>query len=79
MKITVFIAEDDPDMRHVIKKVVEEAESIEVIGEAGDGIEYSPNFLTAATDRAIKKAVNIPVRTVKIPRCSTGKTYRGTL
>lgn len=39
MKITVFIAEDDPDMRHVIKKVVEEAESIEVIGEAGDGIE----------------------------------------
>ncbi len=39
MKITVFIAEDDPDMRHVIKKVVEEAESIDVIGETGDGIE----------------------------------------
>jgi two-component system LytT family response regulator len=38
MRITVFIAEDDPDMRHVIKKVVEETESIEVIGEAGDGL-----------------------------------------
>lgn len=39
MKITVLIAEDDPDMRQVIKKVVEESEDVEVIGEAGDGIE----------------------------------------
>lgn len=39
MKITVLIAEDDPDMRHVIKKVVEEVEGVEVIGEAGDGLE----------------------------------------
>lgn len=39
MKITVLIAEDDPDMRHVIKKVVGEIEGVEVIGEAGDGLE----------------------------------------
>ncbi len=39
LKITVFIAEDDPDMRHVLKKVVEQVEGVEVIGEAGDGIE----------------------------------------
>ena len=39
MSITVLIAEDDPDMRHVIKKVVEESEGVEVVGEAGDGIE----------------------------------------
>lgn len=39
MKITVLIAEDDPDMRHVIKKVVEEVEGVKVIGEAGDGLE----------------------------------------
>ncbi|MDD4403062.1 MAG: LytTR family DNA-binding domain-containing protein [Desulfitobacteriaceae bacterium] len=39
MKITVLIAEDDPDMRHVLKKVVEEVEGVNVIGEAGDGLE----------------------------------------
>jgi two-component system LytT family response regulator len=39
MKITVLIAEDDPDMRHVIRKVVEEVEGLKVIGEAGDGLE----------------------------------------
>jgi len=39
MKITVLIAEDDPDMRHVIRKVVEQVEGIKVIGEAGDGLE----------------------------------------
>ncbi|GAB6273698.1 MAG: LytTR family DNA-binding domain-containing protein [Peptococcaceae bacterium] len=39
MKITVLIVEDDADMRHVIKKVVEEVEGVEVIGEAGNGIE----------------------------------------
>ncbi len=39
MKITVFIAEDDPDMRLVIRKVVEEVEGVSVIGEAGDGLE----------------------------------------
>lgn len=39
MKITVFIAEDDPDMRYVIRKVVEEVEGVSVIGEAGDGLE----------------------------------------
>ncbi|GBF33928.1 chemotaxis regulator CheY [Desulfocucumis palustris] len=39
MKITVLIAEDDSDMRHVIKKVVEEVEGVRVIGEAGNGLE----------------------------------------
>lgn len=39
MEITVLIAEDDPDMRFVIKKVVEEVEGVDVIGEAGDGLE----------------------------------------
>ena len=39
MVLTVLIAEDDPDMRHVIKKVVEEIEGVEVVGEAGDGLE----------------------------------------
>ncbi|MDD3654492.1 MAG: LytTR family DNA-binding domain-containing protein [Desulfotomaculaceae bacterium] len=38
MSITVLIAEDDSDMRLVIKKVVEEIEGVEVIGEAGDGL-----------------------------------------
>lgn len=39
MRITVLIAEDDPDMRYVIRKVVEEVEGVIVIGEAGDGLE----------------------------------------
>lgn len=39
MRITVLIAEDDPDMRFVIRKVVEEVEGVRVIGEAGDGLE----------------------------------------
>ncbi len=39
MEITVLIAEDDPDMRFVIRKVVEEVAGVSVIGEAGDGLE----------------------------------------
>ena len=39
MKITVLIAEDDLDMRYVIRKVVEEVEGVKVVGEAGDGLE----------------------------------------
>ncbi|MDD4169789.1 MAG: LytTR family DNA-binding domain-containing protein [Desulfotomaculaceae bacterium] len=39
MRIKVFICDDDPDMRLVIKKVVEEVEEVEVVGEAGDGFE----------------------------------------
>lgn len=39
MKITVLIAEDDPDMRHVLRKVVEEVEGVQVVGEAGNGLE----------------------------------------
>ena len=39
MKITILIVEDDPSVRSVIKKVVEEVDGVEVIGETGDGLE----------------------------------------
>ncbi|MEW5954837.1 MAG: response regulator [Bacillota bacterium] len=37
MLLTVLIAEDDPKMRHVLKKVAEENDAIRVVGEAADG------------------------------------------
>ncbi|GAB6275266.1 MAG: LytTR family DNA-binding domain-containing protein [Peptococcaceae bacterium] len=39
MKITVLIAEDDPVMRHILKKALEEISDVEVIGEADNGLE----------------------------------------
>jgi len=39
MKINVIITEDDPNMRQVIKKVVEKVKDVQVIGEANNGIE----------------------------------------
>ncbi|GAB6275316.1 MAG: hypothetical protein STSR0004_21810 [Peptococcaceae bacterium] len=39
MKTTVLIAEDDPVMRHILRKALEEMPDIEVIGEAGNGLE----------------------------------------
>lgn len=36
--LTVLIVEDDPAMRHVIKKTLAEMPGVEVLGEAGDGI-----------------------------------------
>jgi len=39
MKITVVIAEDDPAMRHILKKALGEIPGVEVIGEAKDGLE----------------------------------------
>lgn len=66
MKITVLIAEDDPDMRHVIKKVVEQVEGIEVIGEAGDGVaaiklieELSPQVVFVDIDLPEKNGVEL--------------------
>ncbi|ADY55204.1 two component transcriptional regulator, LytTR family [Syntrophobotulus glycolicus DSM 8271] len=66
MKITVFIAEDDPDMRHVLKKVVEEVEDVEVIGAAGNGLEairliqeLSPQVVFADIDLPGKDGVEL--------------------
>lgn len=66
MKITVFIAEDDPDMRFVIKKVVEEVEGVSVIGEAGDGLkaiklirELSPQVVFLDIDLPGKNGVEL--------------------
>lgn len=39
MRITVLIAEDDPAMRHILRKVLEEIPGVEVIGEAENGLE----------------------------------------
>jgi len=39
MRITVLIAEDDPAMRHILRKALEEIPDVEVIGEAKDGLE----------------------------------------
>ena len=39
MKMTVLIAEDDPAMRHVLRKALEEITDVEVIGEAENGLE----------------------------------------
>lgn len=38
MRITVLIAEDDPAMRHILRKALEEIPYVEVIGEAEDGL-----------------------------------------
>lgn len=37
--LTVLIAEDDPEMRRVLKKVAEKNHNLRVMGEAGDGNE----------------------------------------
>ena len=39
MSITVLIAEDDPSMRHILRKALEEISDVEVIGESEDGLE----------------------------------------
>ncbi len=39
MSITVLIAEDDPAMRHILRKALEEIPDVEIIGEAEDGVE----------------------------------------
>ncbi|MDD3024406.1 MAG: LytTR family DNA-binding domain-containing protein, partial [Syntrophomonadaceae bacterium] len=39
MRITVLIAEDDPAMRHILRKALEEIPGVEVIGEAENGLE----------------------------------------
>jgi two-component system LytT family response regulator len=39
MRISVLIAEDDPAMRHILRKALEEIPDVEVIGEAEDGLE----------------------------------------
>ncbi|MEW6573588.1 MAG: LytTR family DNA-binding domain-containing protein [Bacillota bacterium] len=37
MPVTVLIAEDDPQMRLVLKRILEESQGIRVVGEAADG------------------------------------------
>jgi two-component system LytT family response regulator len=39
MKMKVLIAEDDPAMRHILRKALEEIPAVEVVGEAQDGLE----------------------------------------
>ena len=39
METTVLIAEDDPAMRHILRKVLEEIPGVKVIGEADNGLE----------------------------------------
>ncbi len=39
MRITVLIAEDDPAMRHILRKALEKIPKVEVIGQAKDGLE----------------------------------------
>jgi len=39
MKMKVLIAEDDPAMRHILRKALEEIPDTEVIGEAQNGLE----------------------------------------
>lgn len=39
MSITVLIAEDDPAMRHILRKALEEIPDVIVTGEAEDGLE----------------------------------------
>lgn len=46
MQLTVLIAEDDPEMRHVLRRVAEENGSVRVVGEAADGNEALELFLT---------------------------------
>ncbi|MCS5696471.1 LytR/AlgR family response regulator transcription factor [Desulfofundulus thermocisternus] len=36
--LTVLIAEDDPAMRHILRKTLSQIPGVEVLGEAGDGI-----------------------------------------
>lgn len=39
MKTTVLIAEDEPAMRHILRKALLEIPGVEVVGEAQDGLE----------------------------------------
>jgi DNA-binding LytR/AlgR family response regulator len=73
MKITVLIAEDDPDMRHVIKKVVEEVDGVRVIGEVGDGLEalkliedLSPQVVFVDIDLPGKNGIELAQETFDI-------------
>jgi len=46
MSITVLIAEDDPAMRRVLRKVAEENGDVRVVGEAADGMDALALFKT---------------------------------
>jgi len=39
MKTTVLIAEDDPVMRYILRKALEEIPDVKVVSEAGNGLE----------------------------------------
>jgi len=62
MKISVLIAEDDPDMRYVLKKVVEEVEGVKVTGEAGDGTEAIKLF-KELSPRVVFVDIGLPGKT----------------
>ncbi|OPX90542.1 MAG: Transcriptional regulatory protein YehT [Pelotomaculum sp. PtaB.Bin104] len=62
MRITVLICEDEPDMRHVIKKVVEEVEGVEVVGEAGDGLQ-AEKLIEELTPQVVFLDIDMPGKT----------------
>lgn len=61
MPVTLLIAEDDPEMRRVLKKVAEESGDVQVVGEAADGAEALALFETLRP-RVVFIDVDLPVK-----------------
>ncbi|MEW6182192.1 MAG: LytTR family DNA-binding domain-containing protein [Bacillota bacterium] len=61
MPVTVLIAEDDPEMRRVLKKVAEESGDVQVVGEAADGAEALALFETLRP-RVVFIDIDLPVK-----------------
>lgn len=66
MSFTVLIAEDDPAMRRVLKKIAEEDGRLRVVGEAGNGTEalalfekLRPRIVFVDIDLPLKDGVSL--------------------
>jgi len=57
--LTVLIAEDDPAMRHVLKKTLAQVTGVEVLGEAGDGI-TALKMVEELTPRVVFIDIDLP-------------------